>query len=115
MNNNDRSQIRTWEGFTFICDTPTTALNENFDDSDAVFPLSQARQGDVVYIVSFPRLSNINYLSSIGLIPGREIQVKSRMKSGSVIIAWQDKCLGLGANIAACVMVKKDGADLPPC
>jgi Fe2+ transport system protein FeoA len=44
----------------------------------------------------------------MGLIPGIEIQIKSCMKSGSVVVAWQDKCLGLGADIAARIMVKKD-------
>ncbi|WP_026731374.1 FeoA family protein [Fischerella sp. PCC 9605] len=114
MNNSDRSVSRAWQGFTFICNTPKTTLNENLNGSDKtqsdspVFPLSQAKQGEVVCIVTFNHLDNIDYLSSIGLIPGIEIQIKSCMKSGSVVVAWQDKCLGLGADIAARVMVKKD-------
>jgi Fe2+ transport system protein FeoA len=113
MNNSDRSVIRAWQGFTFVSDTPKTTLNQNLDNSDQiqsdnpVFPLSQAKQGEVVCIVTFHHLDNINYLSSMGLIPRTEIQIKSCMKSGSVIVAWQDKSLGLGADIAACVMVKK--------
>jgi Fe2+ transport system protein FeoA len=122
VNNSDRSAIRAWQGFTFVCDTPKTTFNQNLNDSDnkiqsgsPVFPLSQAKQGEVVCIVTFNHLDNIDYLSSIGLIPGIEIQIRSCIKSGSVVVAWQNKCLGLGANIAARIMVKKDSLDNPRC
>lgn len=113
MNSHDRSHSRAWQEFTFVCNTPITKLNENLDGSDriqsesSVFPISQTKQGDVVCIVTFNDLDNIDCLLSMGLIPGTEIQIESRIKSGSVIVACQGKCLGLGADIAARVMVKK--------
>jgi hypothetical protein len=98
VNNRDRSHRTAWQVFTFICNTPKTTLNQNLNDSDriesesSVFPRSQTQQGDVVCIVTFNDLDNIDCLLSMGLIPGTEIQIESRIKSGSVIVAWQDNC-----------------------
>lgn len=63
-------------------------------------PLAQTRGGDRVYIVDFYSKKGIASLAEVGLTHGLEIQVISCTPSGSVVIAWQNHYIGLGAKIS---------------
>ncbi len=111
MNNSDRLHTQAWQEFSFFCDSVETNQNqyiheENFSDSP-VFPLSQAQVGDIVRIIELQNLENIDHLVRMGFILGAELEIKSHIKSGSVIVALQDKSLGLGADTAIHILVSK--------
>jgi ferrous iron transport protein A len=69
------------------------------------FSINNSRGGDRVWIVSLSSNSDNPYLLSLGLTPGTELQIISRTKSGSVIVAYNDNRIGLGAEIAHTIFV----------
>ncbi len=69
------------------------------------FPLSSAHVGDRVWIVSLSSNSDNPYLTSLGLVPGTQLQVISHTARGSAIVACGDNRIGLGACIANTILV----------
>jgi ferrous iron transport protein A len=104
--------IRTgnWQGFTFFCngfDPDKTQSQEPGAIDDDVFPLSDTQIGDVLCIIQLQLKSSVKYLLKIGIFPGAELQVVSRSNTGSIIVTLQGKSVGLGADMAASILVRK--------
>jgi len=69
-------------------------------------PLAMTTVGDRVWVVSIKGGHRMaRRLTDLGIIPGSEITVVSRTKSGSVIVGLQGCRIGLGAGMAHQVMV----------
>jgi Fe2+ transport system protein FeoA len=110
-NSFDLSPHQEWQEFPFFRNPAEKQVNQKLisrgESRPTVLPLSYAKVGDRLRIVEMQHMESIDQLLKIGFTPGTELQILSQMKSGSVIIAWQDKCLELSADNAANVLVKK--------
>lgn len=107
----DNFKTAAWQGFTFFCDAPETNINQTEIPkllSDDMLRLSEAKVGDRVRIVElYHPEACILQLTSMGFIPGVELEIISHTTSGSVIIFLNNQSIGLGADIAHNMAVKK--------
>lgn len=69
------------------------------------FPLSEGQPGMELSVVGFQGEGSIKRLLAMGIVPGSQLQILSRQPSGSVVVAIADNRLGLGATLAARVIV----------
>ncbi|MBO9998429.1 MAG: ferrous iron transport protein A [Cyanobacteria bacterium SID2] len=107
---------RGWK-FTFLGD-----VNEENGSIEASsvpapldgFALSEASVGDRLWIVSLTRQCGFKRLHGMGLARGVELQVLSKMPSGSVVVAVRDERLGLNAGIASQTFVSKSKPKMSP-
>lgn len=83
--------------------------NQCTEDALASFPLAIANPGDRLKILQLEGSEEMQrYLTSMGLVPGREIQVVSLTDApSSAIVAIGDRQLGLGATQAQQIIVTK--------
>lgn len=116
-NNEQRSHLRKDWGFTFVGGTadlevdPTGKIVASLGPAEAEsqqFSLARTKAGDRVWITTFKNTRSISRLYELGLSPGAELQVISCITSGSVIVAVQDRRLGLGASTASQIFVTDD-------
>ena len=98
-------ETRKWSGFKFFCGAQSQKLNFNSDDN--LISLSQTEVGDVVCIVEIEPIDCIDYLLNMGFTVGTELQIVSITTTGSVVVNLNDKCLGLGADMARSIFVKR--------
>ncbi|HAA32047.1 MAG TPA: ferrous iron transport protein A [Cyanobacteria bacterium UBA8553] len=115
-NENGQKKPRGW-GFAFFGGTPERPWEEADSqeivskatdrESGAVapFPLALSNVGDRVWVVGIQDKEVISRLLALRLTPGTELAIVSRSPSGSVIVAFQDKQIGLGANIVHKILV----------
>ena len=89
----------------FLFSVQFQKLNLNFYRN--LIPLSQAEIGDAACIVKLTTIDCIDYLLNIGFATGTELHVINMTETGSVVVELQDKCLGLGADIAQNILVKR--------
>lgn len=94
-----------WQGSKLFCGEQSQQLNLNFAN-DALIPLSKAEVGDVVCIVEIRLVNCIDYLLNMGLIPGTELQVISTTATGDVVVNFDDKCMGVGADMANGIFIR---------
>ena len=106
--NNDgrkhRYRQRLWWGFSYWGGTSALEAENGLSKADfpsSSYPLSQARIGAKVLVISFSGLD-------MGLIPGTQIRVISVQPSGSAVIALDDKQMGLGRAIASRILVSDE-------
>ncbi|MCU0535235.1 MAG: ferrous iron transport protein A [Hydrococcus sp. Prado102] len=99
----DPNDRQSW-AFTFIGGT-SEIETEASESIEQVFPLTETKIGDRVWIVGFSGEGGISRLLSLGLIPGAEVEVVSSMSGGSIVVKFQNNRLGLGAGMANRVMV----------
>lgn len=104
-----KHQRQGWE-FSFLGESGE--VDSSIDPSDALpspdsFTLSEANVGDRLWIVGLTRQSGFKRLQGMGLIPGVELRVLSRLSSGSVVLAVRDDRLGLDAGMAGKIFVSK--------
>lgn len=113
FNPSDRNSV--WQKFTYIGDRATEERAGEQSGADLVavgnpshtnsFPLSTARAGDRLRIVSLDCGGANARLMGMGLMPGTEFDVISCTGNASVMIALNDHRLGLGADMARCIRV----------
>ena len=106
-----------WQGFTFLggsINEVTPVLDRKGESSAAFaevgesFPLSSAQQGDRLWIIGFTAgESLLERFVSMGLSRGTELEVISRGSGGSILIAFANTRLGLGAGMAAKIRVQR--------
>jgi Fe2+ transport system protein FeoA len=105
------SPHQEWHDFSFFCEPTSKQVSQKLvargESRSTVLPLSYAKVGDRLRIVKIQHSESIHHLLKMGFIPGAELQILSQMKSGCAIVALQDKCLELGADTAAHILVKK--------
>lgn len=94
-----------WSGFKFFCGDPSQKFNLNSYDN--LISLSETEVGDVVCIGEIQPMDCIDYLLNMGFTVGTELQIVSKTRSGSVVVNLNDKCLGLGADMARSIFVKR--------
>ncbi|WP_017663214.1 FeoA family protein [Baaleninema simplex] len=102
-------QRQGWE-FTFLGEVGD--IDSSIDPSDALaspgsFTLSEANVGDRLWVVGLARQCGFKRLQGMGLVPGVELRVLSRLSSGSVVLAVRDDRLGLDAGMARKIFVSK--------
>ncbi|MEO0968812.1 MAG: FeoA family protein [Cyanobacteria bacterium J06639_18] len=112
MNNNENldsnfnsPETGKWAGFQFFCGAQSRKIN--FNSRANLISLSETQLGDVVCIVEINPIDCIDYLLNMGFTIGTELQVISVTKTGSVVVNLNDKCLGLGADMASSIFVKR--------
>lgn len=112
MNNNDNldnnfnsSDTEKWSGFKFFCGAQSQKFNLNSYEN--LISLSETEVGDVVCIVEVEPIDCIDYLLNMGFTVGAELQIVSVTKTGSVVVDLNDKCVGLGADMASSIFVKR--------
>lgn len=112
MKNNDNSDNnfnldsgRKWSGFKFFCGAQSEKLNLNAHKN--LISLSETDVGDIVCIVEVQPIDCIDCLSNLGFTVGTELQIVSVSKNGSVVVNLNDKCVGLGAEMASSIFVKR--------
>ncbi|WP_253188375.1 FeoA family protein [Leptolyngbya sp. 'hensonii'] len=113
-----------WQGFVYVSDgvsdLPSQAdvpLDGSENSLNArVFPLSTTNLGDRVRVISLNCGESNSRLMGMGLMPDIVLEVISCTAKGSVIVAWQDQRLGLGAEMAQRiqVMAAAQPLDEPP-
>ena len=91
--------------FKSFCAVQFQELNLSFYRN--LIPLSQTEVGDVACIVKVTTIDCIDYLLNMGFTTGTELHVIKTSATGSVVVELQDKCLGLGADIAQSILVKR--------
>ncbi len=110
-----RKRFRKW-GFTFFGETAEFREEENIAEfgqeltknepaAQAFFPLVMAKVGDRVRIVGIRRKGGTSRLVSLGLTPGTELLMSSHVSGSSVIVAFQDNRISLGASMAHKILV----------
>ena len=117
-NHKQRHQRHHGWKFTFFGETPekqdqegnrarfAPELTQNKSRTKQVFPLSMTQVGERVVITQILNGKGMIYrLGQMGLILGSEVGVISKTRSGSIIISFQDKQIGLGAGMANKIMV----------
>lgn len=72
------------------------------------FPLSKAKVSDRLWIVVSREREDQGHLLGMGLNPGKEIEVISKAPGGSVIVAIQNKCIGVDGRMASKIMTSSD-------
>lgn len=107
--NDDRAP---WQSFVFVSEPiaspsePATAMAHGVGDGQAsVFALATTQVGDRVRIVALQCGDANARLMSMGFLPGTELEIISHIASGSVIVAWNDHRIGLGADMARHIQV----------
>jgi ferrous iron transport protein A len=100
----DPNERQSW-AFTFIGGTSEIETEASESTIEQVFPLTETKVGDRVWIVGFSGEGGISRLLSLGLIPEAEVEVVSCMSGGSIVVKFQNNRLGLGAGMANRVMV----------
>ncbi|HEY9711633.1 MAG TPA: FeoA family protein, partial [Oculatellaceae cyanobacterium] len=116
-NENGHQRHREW-GFTFFGGTSKTPWEEEKDSSEtapkatdsksgavAPFPLALSNVGDRVWIVEITDKQVKSRLLALRLTPGTAVAIVSRTLGGSIIVAFQDKQIGLGAGMVHKIMV----------
>jgi ferrous iron transport protein A len=113
---NQRKQLRGW-GFTFLGETSKTLQEEenlaaishqsiaSESVSQASFPLTMANVGDRVVIVEIKGTGDTSHFLALGLTPGTELTIVSRISGGSTIVTFQGNRIGLGAKMAHEILV----------
>jgi ferrous iron transport protein A len=104
---NQQSNPRPFEGFTFYGETPEVSETEDSSTETQpavaggkLFPVAMASIGEKLRIVKLKGSEGtVRRLIGMGLVPAIEIQVISN-SGGSVIVAIGDNRIGLGAGMA---------------
>ncbi len=106
-NENQPQQDRKGKGwsFTYFGQTPEPDSEVNQPASSSTFPLTKATSRTQVWVVGFRGKGGISRLLGMGLTPGTALQILSVQQTGSVVVAIADNRLGLGAGMAAQIMV----------
>ena len=104
-NNSNSPETGKWSGFKFFCGFQSQKLDLKSDDN--LISLSKTEVGDVVCIVEIEPIECIDYLLNMGFTVGTELQIVSTTRTGSVVVNLNDKCLGLGADMARSIFVKR--------
>ncbi|MGF1541706.1 MAG: ferrous iron transport protein A [Pleurocapsa sp.] len=113
---NPQNRHRRHQGwkFTFFGETPENQeskgnqiqLAAKLTQNELFFPLSSTQVGDCVVVSQIlSGKSMVRQLSKQGLTLGAEVQVISKIASGSIIVSIRDRQIGLGAGMANKVMV----------
>lgn len=102
---------KPWK-FTFLGDSSYISEKENDYEIaqpsviQSNFPLTQAKRGDRLYIVSINAEGDMTRrLKKMGLFAGIEVKVVSNNSSGSTIVAVENHNIGLGSNPARNIIV----------
>jgi ferrous iron transport protein A len=116
VNQNDQPcpqyQPKKWR-FTYWGETPTPENNlPQAESSSSSYPLSQVKAGERVWLVGFQGKGGINRLLGMGLTPGSQLQVINAQPSGSVLVAIGDNRIGVGAGMAAKILVSDKQATM---
>lgn len=69
------------------------------------YPLSQAKAGDIVWLVEFQDAEEIPQLAEMGITPGISIEIVHTQPGGSILFKVNNKIMGLGAGIAREIVV----------
>lgn len=104
---NQQSNSRQFEGFTFYGETPEVSETENSSTETQPpvgegksFPVAMASIGEKLRIVKLKGSEGtVRRLIGMGLVPGIEVQIISN-SGGSVIVAIGDNRIGLGSGMA---------------
>ena len=112
LDNNDNSgknfnspDAEKWSGFKFFCGVQSP--KSNFNSREHLISLCETEIGDIVCIVEIEPTDCVDYLLNMGFTLGSELQIVSVTRSGSVVVKLNDKCLGLGADMARSIFVKR--------
>lgn len=113
---NQQSNSRHFEGFTFYGETPEVSETENSSTETQPpvgegksFPVAMASIGEKLRIVKLKGSEGtVRRLIGMGLVPGIEVQIISN-SGGSVIVAIGDNRIGLGAGMAQKIMCTSSG------
>jgi len=113
--NRNRNRRGPGWGFSFFGGSDKTAselkdlaeLDEDSGDGLS-FPLSKAKVGDRLWIVGYRDRGDKGRLLSMGLNPGKEIEVISKAPGGSVIVAMQNNRIGVDGGMANKIMTSSD-------
>ncbi|MEM9922724.1 MAG: FeoA family protein [Cyanobacteria bacterium P01_D01_bin.50] len=108
----EKSISGQWQGFKFFCGDSGEELYKNstisnFSESNDIIPLSQARAGDIVLIVTLINIGCVEDLRNMGFLPQKEIQVISRTSTGSVVVVLENQRIGLGKDMAKSILVRR--------
>ena len=103
--NFDLSFSSELSNFKSFCAVHFHELNPNFYRN--LLPLSQTEVGDVGCIVKVSPIDCIDYLLNMGFTVGTELHVINTTITGSVVVELQDKCLGLSADVAQSILLKR--------
>jgi len=113
MNSGDDREPSDWQGFVYISDAVDNRSSQAALPLDVpenppnvrVVPLSTTQVGDRVRIIFLNCGKSSNRLMRMGLMPDVVLEVISCTATGSVIVALQDRRLGLGAEMAQWIQV----------
>ena len=108
----DRPGHHGWQKFTFLgghLEQSEAAVSQPPSQRSTLtsFPLSQARPGDLVWIVGFAAgAEGLERLISMGLTRGTEVEIVNRTAGGSIMVAMANTRLALGTGVADKVYVR---------
>ena len=91
--------------------TPEQATNKAFPhlkNVDLLYPLSQVKVGQTVWVIYIQGESKQSHLIELELVLGKQVQIMSTQPSGSVILVVQGNHLGIGADLAKHIFVSEN-------
>jgi len=108
-----------WQGFTYISNSSTSSADPVLSAQpiaqktkaqpntpvSSVRALSDVQTGDRLQIISLNCGESDPRLMAMGLMPGTNVQVISHTRKGSVILAFGQNRLGLGADLTPHIQV----------
>jgi len=92
-------------------DGSTEVLTTN---GESAFPLARTTVGDRLWIFGHSGKGGMGRLLGMGLAPGTAVEVISATGTGSVIVAFGDNRIGLGADMAEKILVTKTKMEAKP-
>lgn len=96
-----------WRSFVYLSDSSIVNLDKMNDKSETgITFLANTKVGDCVRIVSLNCGEANNRLMGMGLMPGMQLTIVSASGTGSVIVAFNEQRLGLGADMAQQIQVR---------
>lgn len=96
-----------WRSFVYLSESPVVSFDEMNEKSETgIIFLANTKVGDCVRIVSLNCGEANNRLMGMGLMPGMQLTIVSSTGTGSVIVAFNEQRLGLGADMAQQIQVR---------
>lgn len=97
----------TYWGGNFTSAQATNKAFPHLKNVDSLYPLSQVKVGQTVWVVHVQGEIKQNHLIELEIVLGKQVQIMSTQPSGSVILAIQGNHLGIGADLAQHIFVSE--------
>ena len=79
------------------------------EGAGAPIQLSEYPEGTRLRVMAIGNFSRVRRLADVGLLPGESLVLKRRLSNGSVVVEVKGCDIALSSEVAACILVEKQG------